>query len=97
MLNPALETELAKGLVIVGFGSPSCGACRMIAPALQELSQKHSRKIIKVIPHQHRELANSYGIKYLPTLIKLVDGVETGRIIGKQSYSILDEFFAGDK
>lgn len=96
MVNKAvLETELASGVVIVGFGSPGCGACKMITPALQELAKKHSRKVIPLIPQQHRELANSYGIKLLPTLIKLVDGEEKGRLIGKQPYAVLDQFFAG--
>jgi thioredoxin-like negative regulator of GroEL len=86
---------MEANLEILAFGAPNCPACKMITPALQELAQKYSRKVIPLIPQQHREVARQHKIQVIPTLIKLSDGVEVARIVGKQPYAVLEEFFNG--
>lgn len=70
--------------VVVDFWAPWCGPCHMVAPILDELAGEYADKIIiaKVNTDENPQLAISYGIQSIPTMLFIKDGETFDRIIG---------------
>ena len=63
---------IKSGTVIVDFWATWCGPCRMIAPAVEKISEERSDvKVCKVNIDDEQELAIKYGVMSIPTLILL--------------------------
>lgn len=75
-----------SGTVLVDFFAEWCGPCKMIAPALEELSKemKGKAKIYKVDVDRSGDVAQQYGIMSVPTLMIFKDGVAVDKMIGFQ-------------
>ncbi len=71
-----------KGVMMVDFFATWCGPCRMLAPVLEEVSQESTAEIYKVDIDESENLARSYGIMAVPTMIVFVDGKEVERFSG---------------
>ena len=56
---------------IVDFFATWCGPCKMIAPILEELADEYAGKIdiYKVDTEKEEELAASFGIRSIPSLL----------------------------
>ena len=67
---------------MVDFFATWCGPCRMLAPVLEEVSQESTAEIYKVDIDESENLARSYGIMAVPTMIVFVDGKEVERFSG---------------
>lgn len=78
------KKEIEQGLVLVDFFATWCGPCRMLGPVLEELAESNATdaKIIKVDVDQLGEVAASFGIQVIPTLVLLKDGKEIKRQSG---------------
>lgn len=79
--------ELVQGtdkLVIIDFMAPWCGPCKQMAPIIEEVAQEYSDELIvgTMDVDQDPEIAKKLGIRGLPTLLILKQGVEVGREIG---------------
>lgn len=62
---------------LIDFYADWCGPCKMIAPALEELSEEYADevKIYKVDTESEIELASVFGIRSIPSLLFIpVDG-----------------------
>ncbi len=70
--------------VVVDFWAPWCGPCRMMAPNFEEASKKLAPKaqFVKVNTEVAQQVASSFGIRSIPTIIVFKDGVEVERISG---------------
>ena len=70
--------------VLVDFWAPWCGPCRMMAPAFKQAAQQLGERalLVKVNSDDNPKLSTRYGIRSIPTLVRLEGGRETGRQSG---------------
>jgi len=70
--------------VVVDFWAEWCGPCRMIAPALDEISKELEGKvkIVKLNVDDNQQTAAQFGVMSIPTLILFKGGVEAKKVVG---------------
>ena len=69
--NPSKFVYEGSKPCIVDFYADWCGPCKKIAPILNELAREYKDQIIiyKINTDQERELAQTFGISSIPTLL----------------------------
>lgn len=71
------KEKTAKGLVLVDFFATWCGPCKMMSAILDEAEKKNildGVQVFKVDVDEDEDLARSFGILSIPTLLLFVDG-----------------------
>ena len=72
-----------KDKVLVDFYADWCGPCKMIGPILEEIANENSDlEVVKVNVDNFENIARSYGIMSIPTLIVFEKGKEVNKSIG---------------
>ncbi|MDO6415156.1 thioredoxin TrxA [Sphingomonas sp. BIUV-7] len=81
----------AGGPVLVDFWAEWCGPCRMIGPALEELSEELGEKvtITKINIDENPETPGKYGVRGIPTMILFKDGLPAATKVGAAPKSAL--------
>jgi thioredoxin 1 len=81
--NQVLE---ASQPVMVDFFAEWCGPCKMLAPALEELSSEMAgkAKVLKVDVDRSPDLARQFGISGVPTVIIFKNGAAVEKMVGFQ-------------
>lgn len=87
------QQTIAQGVTLVDFFAAWCGPCRMIAPLIEELSNKvHGQaKVAKLDIDQSQQIAANLQIVSIPTLILFKDGNEVKRVVGAQNLETLHQ------
>jgi thioredoxin len=64
------ETINKNPMVIIDFWAPWCGPCKGFAPVYEKAAESHTDVVFaKVNTDEQQELAGSFGIRSIPTLI----------------------------
>lgn len=87
------DTLASNKTMLVDFYATWCGPCRMLSPILDEIRQEVGGNIVigKVDVDECFDVARTYGVMSVPTLILFKNGEEDKRIIGlKPKQAILD-------
>ncbi len=76
--------EKAAVPVVVDFWASWCVPCRMVSPLLEEIAQEQKGQVLiaKVDVDENSQLAERFGIRSIPTLIRFDQGQETHRVVG---------------
>lgn len=70
--------------VMVDFWAEWCGPCRMIAPALEEISKEYTGKVVvaKCDVDNSPGVAAKFGIRNIPTVLFFKDGKVADKQVG---------------
>jgi len=83
--------------VVVDFWAEWCGPCKMIAPALEEISGTLNGKvkIVKLNVDENPATAAKYGIMSIPTLMLFKNGQLASRQVGAAPKQKLEQWITG--
>jgi thioredoxin 1 len=81
--DATISEEIKAGVSVVDFYADWCGPCKMIAPILEQLGEERQDvKIVKIDVDANQKSAMQYGVRNIPTLLIVKDGIEIHRQVG---------------
>jgi thioredoxin len=95
------QTVNENAMVLVDFWAPWCGPCRGFAPVYEQASEAHPDVVFaKVNTDEQQDLAGSFGIRSIPTLIvfreKVILFQQPGALPGAQLEQVITQAKALD-
>lgn len=83
------ENTVKSGVTLVDFYADWCGPCRRMGEVLETMDEIN---VLKINTDEFPQLATSFGVMSIPTLILFIDGAESGKLIGLQSKDDILDF-----
>ena len=93
--NANFEEKVIKSEkpVLIDFWAEWCGPCRMLAPSIEAIANEREDIIVgKINVDNEGQLAVTFGIDSIPTLVIVKNGEIAGRLIGYNSKTIVNTF-----
>lgn len=90
--EPARDAlDAMEGTLLLEFGAPWCGHCKVAQPAIRELLAE-SRNVthLKIEDGRGRPLGRSLAVKLWPTLVLMRSGMELVRVVRPRSAADLE-------
>lgn len=77
------EFKNSDKTVLLDFYADWCGPCRMVSPLVDEIAEENPQYLIgKINVDSEPELAESFGVSSIPTLVVMKSGKIVNRIVG---------------
>lgn len=94
MTDFAAVAEKSPIPVLIDFWAPWCGPCRVVAPAVEKLSEELAGqiKVVKVNTDLAPGLQERFGVRGIPTLVLLDGGKERDRVVGALNLNALRQW-----
>jgi len=79
--------------VLVDFWAAWCGPCRMVGPVVDELAKQYDGKALigKVDVDDNQQVAMTYGIRNIPTILFFKNGEVVDKVVGVVPKAQLEE------
>ncbi|MCI8724613.1 MAG: thioredoxin [Hungatella sp.] len=69
--------------VLLDFYADWCGPCRMVSPLVDQIAEENPQYVVgKINVDQEPELAQTFGVLSIPTLVVLKDGKVASQVTG---------------
>ena len=89
------EAKNSPKTVLLDFYADWCGPCKMMSPIVDKIAEEHPEYFVgKVNVDDSPDLAESFGVMSIPTLIVLKGGEVSGKTVGVQSKEAILEMLA---
>ena len=84
--------------VLVDFWAEWCGPCKMIAPALEEISEELGEQvqIVKMDIMESTDTPAKYGVQSIPLMVLFKDGKQVAQKLGAAPKSQLKSWLEGE-
>jgi thioredoxin 1 len=84
--------------VLVDFWAEWCGPCKMIAPALEELSTSHGEQvtIAKLNIDENPDTPGKYGVRGIPTMLLFKNGQPVAQKVGAAPRGQIQQWLEGN-
>ncbi|HNS32986.1 MAG TPA: 5-formyltetrahydrofolate cyclo-ligase [bacterium] len=84
-------------LIVVDFWASWCMPCKMIAPTLEKLAEKHKGSVVfgKMNVDENQSTPAKFNIMSIPTLIIFRDGKQAGQLVGAVPEKTIEEKIFG--
>ncbi len=69
-------------VVLADFYADWCGPCQMLEPIVETLAAETDATVAKVDVDANQRLAQSYGVRGVPTLVLFADGEQVEEVVG---------------
>lgn len=81
--NFQTEVVASEVPVLLDFWASWCGPCKMLSPVVDEIAEERSDiKVGKVNVDDEPELAQTFGVMSIPTLVVMKDGKAVNKSVG---------------
>ncbi|ELZ39071.1 thioredoxin [Halorubrum saccharovorum DSM 1137] len=73
-----------RDVVLTDFYADWCGPCQMLEPIVETLAAETGATVAKVDVDANQQLAASYGVRGVPTLVLFAGGEQVEKVVGLQ-------------
>lgn len=77
------EVKNSDKTVLLDFYADWCGPCRIVSPIVDEIAEENPQYLVgKINVDEQEELAQSFGVVSIPTLVVLKNGKVVNQVSG---------------
>ena len=91
-INSSNFDSIIKDRVVVQFSATWCGPCKILSQTIETNKEKFNTPFFKIDLEESMDIAKSYSVKAVPTLILFEGGKEVKRLTGSKPLDKLLEF-----